>query len=71
MLYFGHAFEELRALEFLREIAGPGPFPQLSRLRAEIVFVELEPAFVKPAWLVTHRLEVDRTLCAHRQLGTE
>src|SRR5713101_5822057 len=66
-LHFRQSVEVLRALKFLGRLAACCPLVQLARLRTEIVLLELEAAFVEPAWFVAYGLEVDRAFVAHRE----
>ena len=58
-LHFGQGVEVLGAFEFFGELAVGALFLQLARFAAEVVFLELESAFVEPARLVGHGGEVD------------
>src|SRR5713101_1711408 len=66
-LNFRQSVEILRALKFLGEFTARRRLTQLARLRAEVVFLELETAFVEPARFVVHSLKIDRPFAAHRE----
>ena len=53
--HFRQFVKELRALEFLRQVAVGRGFAEFAGVRPEVVLLELAAAFVEPARLVAHR----------------
>src|SRR3569832_715754 len=66
---FRQAVDELRASEFLRDVADQALLPQFSRFGAKVVLLELKASFIEFARLIAHRPEIDRARLIHRQGG--